>query len=85
MYRNQIGEAQAPPPYTFPNVSINSFRLKGDLDQLTELCDDLLNVGDVGARGFEFRPIFQLLRCRGFVLSKDGIRIFSAAWLYHSK
>jgi hypothetical protein len=57
IYRNQIGEAQALPPYTFPNVSINSFRLKADFDQLTALCDDLLNVGDLGDRGFEFRPI----------------------------
>jgi hypothetical protein len=57
LYRNQIGEAQSPPPYTFPNVSINSFRLEADFDQLTALCDDLLNVGDIGDRGFEFRPI----------------------------
>ena len=36
LYRNQIGEAQSPPPYTFPNVSINSFRLEDDFDQLTD-------------------------------------------------
>jgi hypothetical protein len=58
LYRNQIGEAQNPPPYVFPNVSINSFRLHADLDALTDLCDEVLNVGDVEDRGFEFRPIF---------------------------
>jgi hypothetical protein len=58
LYVNQIGEAQSPPPYTFPGVSINSFRLAADLEQLTRLCDDVLNVGDLEDRGFEFRPIF---------------------------
>ena len=58
LYVNQIGEAQSPPPYTFPDVSINSFRLAADFDQLTQLCNDLLNVGELEDRGFEFRPIF---------------------------
>jgi hypothetical protein len=57
-YRSQIGEVQNPPPFQFPNVKINSFRLSADLGRLTELCDELLNVGDLEDRGFEFRPIF---------------------------
>ena len=57
-YRSQIGEAQNPPPFQFPNVEINSFRLSADLDKLTDLCDEILNVGDLEDRGFEFRPIF---------------------------
>ena len=58
LYRSQIGEAQNPPPYQFPKVKINSFRLSADLDQLTDLFNDILNVGDLEDRGFEFRPIF---------------------------
>jgi hypothetical protein len=58
LYRSQIGEAQNPPPYQFPKVKINSFRLSADLDKLTDLCNDILNVGDLEDRGFEFRPIF---------------------------
>jgi Acetoacetate decarboxylase (ADC) len=57
-YVNQIGDTQNPPPYTFPDVSISSFRPEVDLDPLTALCDDILNIGDPDDRGFEFRPIF---------------------------
>ena len=58
LYVNQIGDTQNPPPYTFPDVSINSFRLEVDLDALTRLCDEILNIGDPNDRGFEFRPVF---------------------------
>ena len=58
LYRDQIGETQNPPPYSFPGVKINSFRLKADLNKLQELCDRVLNVGELEQRGFEFRPIF---------------------------
>jgi hypothetical protein len=58
LYHDQIGEVQSPPPYLFPDVSINSFRLAADYDQLKRLCDDILNVGELEDRGFEFRPIF---------------------------
>ena len=57
-YRSQIGEVQNPPPFQFPNVGINSFRLSADIDKLSALCDEILNVGDLEDRGFEFRPIF---------------------------
>ena len=58
LYRDQIGENQNPPPYSFPGVQINSFRLKADLNSLQDLCDRVLNVGELEQRGFEFRPIF---------------------------
>jgi hypothetical protein len=57
-YVTQIGDTQNPPPYTFPHVKINSFRLKVELEALSALCDDILNVGDPDDRGFEFRPVF---------------------------
>jgi hypothetical protein len=58
LYISQIGDTQNPPPYTFPDVDINSFRLAVDLDVLTALCDELLNIGDPDTRGFEYRPVF---------------------------
>jgi hypothetical protein len=58
LYVSQIGDTQNPPPYTFPDVDINSFRLEVDLDVLTALCDELLNIGDADDRGFEYRPVF---------------------------
>jgi hypothetical protein len=58
LYVTQIGDTQSPPPYTFPGVLINSFRLEVKLSALTAICDDLLNIGDPNERGFEFRPVF---------------------------
>ena len=77
LYRDQIGETQNPPPYTFPGVKINSFRLKADLDKLPKLCDDVLNVGDLGQRGFEFRPIFPFVDLEILHYPENGIRVFS--------
>ena len=57
-YVNQIGDAQFPPPYNFPDVKILSFRLPASLAALTLLCDELLNIGDLDDRGFTFRPLF---------------------------
>ena len=50
-------DPQIPPPYSFPNVSIRSFRLAADLGKLQALCDKLLNIGTLAERGFEYRPI----------------------------
>src|SRR5271167_2671583 len=57
IYVNQIGDAQFPPPYSFPGVKVLSFRLAADLGALTALCDNILNIGDIFDRGFEYRPI----------------------------
>ena len=56
-YVDQIGDAQFPPPYSFPGVKVLSFRLAADLGALTALCDKILNIGDISDRGFEYRPI----------------------------
>jgi hypothetical protein len=56
-YVDQIGDAQFQPPYSFPGVKVLSFRLSADLGALTALCDDILNIGDISDRGFEYRPI----------------------------
>jgi hypothetical protein len=46
---------EIPPPYKFPGVNIMSFRLQADLGQLQGLCDELLNIGSLADRGFEYR------------------------------
>jgi hypothetical protein len=55
-YIDQIGEVEFPPPYTFPGVTILSFRLDADLACLNILCDRVLNIGSLEDRGFEYRP-----------------------------
>ena len=53
----QHGDPQIPPPYSFPNVTIHSFRLAANMGTLTELCNARLNIGKGEKRGFEYRPI----------------------------
>ena len=53
----QHGDPQIPPPYSFPNVTIHSFRLAANMGALTELCNARLNIGTRDKRGFEYRPI----------------------------
>ena len=48
------GEPQLPPPYRFPKVSINSFKLEGTSEAIQTLCDTFLNVGTLEARGFRY-------------------------------
>jgi len=45
---------EIPPPYDFPGVTIQSFRLPATLSNLQTLCDQLLNIGDPDERGFEY-------------------------------
>jgi hypothetical protein len=83
LYRDQIGETQNPPPYSFPGVKINSFRLKADLNKLQELCDRVLNVGDLEQRGFEnFGRYFHLSILRSCTIRKCYTRIFRSAALF---
>jgi Acetoacetate decarboxylase (ADC) len=50
-------DPEIPPPYTFPNVTIHSFELAADMTKLRQLCDSLLNIGDLDQRGFLYRPL----------------------------
>jgi hypothetical protein len=53
----QRGDPETPPPYTFPGIRLTSFRLDADLIALQKLCDRFLNIGNLAARGFEYRAI----------------------------
>jgi hypothetical protein len=46
---------EIPPPYKFPGITIMSFRLQAKLGNLQDLCDELLNIGSLADRGFEYR------------------------------
>src|ERR1700744_4371293 len=47
--------SEIPPPYKFPGVTIMSFRLQSNLSKLQTLCNELLNIGSLADRGFEYR------------------------------
>jgi acetoacetate decarboxylase len=46
---------EIPPPYKFPGVTIMSFQLPAKPERLQALCDDMLNIGLLEDRGFEYR------------------------------
>jgi hypothetical protein len=48
-------DPEIPPPYKFPGVTIMSFQLPASLAKLQDLCDQLLNIGSLVDRGFEYR------------------------------
>jgi len=50
-------DPEIPPPYDFPNMSIMSFRLAANVANLQNLCDQLLNIGSLSRRGFEYRAV----------------------------
>jgi len=54
-YVSRTDDPEIPPPYAFPGVTIMSFRLPASLSKLQLLCDQLLNIGSLADRGFEYR------------------------------
>ncbi|MBV8925344.1 MAG: hypothetical protein JOZ74_08235 [Bradyrhizobium sp.] len=46
---------EIPPPYDFPGITIQSFRLPATLSNLQDICDKFLNIGTLEERGFEYR------------------------------
>lgn len=48
---------EIPPPYVFPDITIQSYRLPATLSNLQQLCDQLLNIGDLEDRGFEYLAV----------------------------
>jgi hypothetical protein len=52
---------EIPPPYVFPGITIMSFRLPAKLAKLQALCDELLNIGSLADRGFEYRAFTEFV------------------------
>ena len=54
-YIARADDPEIPPPYDFPGITIQSFRLPASLPKLQKLCDEMLNIGSLEDRGFEYR------------------------------
>src|ERR1700735_1749514 len=48
------GDPSAPPPYSFPNVTVRSFMLNANWQKLQDLCDQALNLVAFEQCGFEY-------------------------------
>ena len=51
----RIDNPEIPPPYKFPGITIMNFQLPANMANLQGLCDELLNIGTLADRGFEYR------------------------------
>src|SRR5664279_3145145 len=60
-YISRDDSPEIPPPYEFPHITVMSFRLPADLACLQRLCDDLLNIGTLECRGFEYRAFLDFV------------------------
>lgn len=60
-YIPRVDDPEIPPPYDFPGITIMSFRLPAALANLQTLCDQLLNIGTLANRGFEYRAFLDFV------------------------
>jgi Acetoacetate decarboxylase (ADC) len=60
-YISRPDDPDIPPPYEFPGITIMSFRLPASLPSLQVLCDQMLNIGTLPARGFEYRAFLDFV------------------------
>jgi hypothetical protein len=51
------GEIEEPPPYSFPGVTIRSYRLLAEWSALYALCNQQLNIDTLENRGFVYFPL----------------------------
>lgn len=56
-YIQRDSDPEIPPPYSFPGVTIQSFRLRSNISQQQSLCDRYLNIGPLDARGFYYQAV----------------------------
>ncbi|WP_428028196.1 hypothetical protein [Altererythrobacter sp.] len=55
-YVQSSASQDVPPPYHFPNVSVNAFVWEAEMGAVQSYCDKFLNLGTREERGFEYRP-----------------------------
>jgi hypothetical protein len=60
-YITRVDDPEIPPPYDFPRITIMSFRLPAAVANLQALCDQLLNIGTLAERGFEYRAFLDFV------------------------
>lgn len=55
-YTQSVASQEVPPPYHFPNVTVNAFVWEAHLDRVQEYCDRFFNLGEADERGFVYGP-----------------------------
>jgi hypothetical protein len=55
-YTQSVASQEVPPPYHFPNVTVNAFVWEAHLDRVQAYCDRFFNLGDAKDRGFVYGP-----------------------------
>lgn len=48
---------QVPPPYHFPDVTVNAFYMNVSMERVQRYCDMYLNIGDEKTREYVYRPL----------------------------
>ena len=56
-YVQSSASQDVPPPYSFPDVRVNSFVWAIDVAKVQRYCDRFLNLGSYEERGFHYRPL----------------------------
>ncbi|MGQ7829654.1 hypothetical protein [Altererythrobacter sp. Z27] len=55
-YVQSSSSQDVPPPYHFPDVTVNAFIWPAQVEAVQNYCDTFLNLGTRDERGFEYRP-----------------------------
>ncbi|WP_338468464.1 hypothetical protein RXV95_07910 [Novosphingobium sp. ZN18A2] len=56
-YVQSAASQDVPPPYHFPNVTVNAFLWKAQIPAVQAYCDKFLNLGTREERGFRYGPL----------------------------
>ncbi|WP_072381087.1 hypothetical protein [Novosphingobium sp. NDB2Meth1] len=56
-YVQSAASQQVPPPYHFPDVTVNAFYMNVSMERVQRYCDMYLNIGDEKTREYVYRPL----------------------------
>lgn len=56
-YVQSAASQQVPPPYHFPDVTVNAFYMNVSMERVQRYCDTYLNIGDEKTREYVYRPL----------------------------
>lgn len=56
-YIQSSASLQSPPPYAFPEVTVNSFVFEISMERVQHFCDRYFNIGDDADRDYVYRPL----------------------------
>jgi hypothetical protein len=55
-YTQFAASQEVPPPYHFPDVTVNAFVWEAQMKPIQEYCDTFFNIGSARERGFVYKP-----------------------------